>query len=217
MPAARVSPTMKRLGIAISLGGIAAAIWYLRRPPATSAASTEPPEPPRGARASSPPTAQPTPPQRIDHVTRLANAEERQKLADRIAGAQSARASGGRAATSAPTPPRLPDDAVEDTPISRTQIRDAMHEVIPIIKECYEKAIPTLKDPNVNFTATITLSGDPDIGTVVDADQLVDDQGQTLPAAFDDCLRSTFQTLALPPLAEGGTVVVHYPFRFAQK
>ena len=36
-----------------------------------------------------------------------------------------------------------------------------------------------------------------------------------LPAGFDDCLRSTLQTLELPPLAEGNEVKVTYPFMFS--
>ncbi|HSD90654.1 MAG TPA: hypothetical protein VLB44_24185, partial [Kofleriaceae bacterium] len=156
MARVRVSSNMKRLGIALALAAIAASVWYLRKPRSTNAASSADPPPAATGVARDVTASTARPPHPIDHVTRLASAEERQKLADQIASAQSTRGHGGRAATSAPTPPRLPEGAVEDTPISRTQIRDAMREVIPIIKECYEKAIPTLKDPNVNFTATIT-------------------------------------------------------------
>jgi hypothetical protein len=35
-----------------------------------------------------------------------------------------------------------------------------------------------------------------------------------LPASFDECLRTTLESLELPPLAEGDTVRVTYPFVF---
>jgi hypothetical protein len=205
---------MKRLGIAAALAGIVGAVWYLRRPVPTAAAPSAAP----ATAATSAPAAAPAPAKPIAHVTKLASPDERKQMADRIATAQSARASGGHAATHAPAPPRLPDnlpDDGEDTPITKTEIRAAMREVIPIIKECYEAAIPTLPSPDITVTAKMTLSGDPDVGTLIDAGEILDDQGKPLPAKFDDCLRSTFQTLALPPLAEGDKLEVHYPFRFA--
>ena len=69
--------------------------------------------------------------------------------------------------------------------------------------------------PDVTVAAHLRLVGDPDVGTLIDdAGPLADATGQPLPAAFDDCLRGTFQTLALPPLAEGDEVSVTYPFVF---
>jgi len=62
--------------------------------------------------------------------------------------------------------------------------------------------------------ASLTLTGDPDIGTLIDADQLFDQHGQPLPAALDACLRARFQTLELPALAEGDKITVRYPFAF---
>jgi hypothetical protein len=50
---------------------------------------------------------------------------------------------------------------------------------------------------------------------VIDADQVFHKDGSPLPTTFDDCLRTTFMSLALPPLAEGSKIEVHYPFRFS--
>jgi hypothetical protein len=212
MARAGVSQIMKRLAVVVALAGIGFAIWYLRKPDKTAAA-------PERARDDAPvkPSAAPAPSGPIGRVTKLAP-EERKQLADRIAAAQAARKSqpSGGAAISAPPAPRLPDNLPEEeTKISKTQIRDAMREVIPIVSECYEAAIPTLPDPNIEITAKMTLTGDPDIGTVIDADQIFYKDGSPLPAKFDDCLRTTFMSLALPPLAEGDKIEVHYPFRFA--
>jgi hypothetical protein len=221
MAEGRVSPGMKRASIVVALAAIIGAIWYLRRPSSTTAASDAlrpakvVAEPTAGGESPSTPAAGPT--RTVDHVTRLATREERKRLADQIAAAQTARAAAGRAATRAPAPPSLPAEVVEseEAPISKATIRDAMREVIPHLTECYDAAIPDLPGNELQLVAELTLTGDPDIGTVIDAKELADKQGNKLPAKFDDCLRTTFQSLALPPLAEGDTVSVHCPFLFS--
>ncbi|HUS27050.1 MAG TPA: hypothetical protein VMZ53_01025 [Kofleriaceae bacterium] len=214
MAGAGVSQNMKRLALVVALAAIACAVWYLRSSHTSVAAKGTPAAKDTPARPSAAPP--------IDHVTKLSPAE-RKALAERIASAQATRqphaSPSGAAATHAPAAPRLPDDLPDDdaTPISKTQIRDAMREVIPHLADCYDAAIPTLPTPNIDITATITLSGDPDIGTLIDADQVLFKDGTPLPAKFDDCLRTTFMSLALPPLAEGDKIEIHYPFRFAQQ
>jgi hypothetical protein len=208
MAAAGVSPWMKRLAIVLVLGGVLVAIWSHGRSSRPAAARTAP--------ASTTSSAKPAQPRAIDHVTKLASLDERTALADHIAAAHAAR--GGQTAqgpaTRAPAPPRLPD---ADAPaVNPTSIRSAMRELIPALAECYDKAVPTLSDSHVKITASLHLTGDPDVGTLIDADAIVDDKGTPLPAAFDDCLRSTFMLMALPPLAEGDRVDVRYPFEFAQ-
>lgn len=198
---------MKRLGVAVLIAAIIGSVWYLQQStPKTSAATAQPAPVERPT-----PTAAP-----IGKVTRLGSIEERKLLAERIEKARALRSKSSSTgtlatATSAPAAPRLPEQA---TPISAVEIRTAMREVIPILAECYEVALPSLPDPHVEITAEMTLTGDPDVGTVIDAKQVTDKAGQPLPAKFDDCLRSTFQTLALPPLTEGDEVDVRYPFVF---
>lgn len=206
---------MKRAAVVVALAAIAGAIWYLKRPPARgdAAPSTDVPPP---AVPSSAPVAPRTHP--IDKVTRLASADERRQLADRIAAARSSHTAPGTAAVHAPAPPSLPAEAVEANQAAslKVEIRSAMRDVIPLLTECYEAAMPELAEDETRIVAELTLTGDPDIGTLIDAKQLADATGKPLPATFDDCLRSTFQSLALPPLAEGDTFEVHYPFVFAK-
>jgi hypothetical protein len=200
---------MKRLGIGVLVVAIVGAIWYLQRSTPKPSAAPE----------SEPPKAAP-----IAKVTKLGSVEERKLLAERIEKARADRASIGTShartsgtsgsvamATRAPAPPRLPEQVPE---ISAVEIRSAMRDVIPILTECYETALPTLTSPRLEITAELTLTGDPDIGTIIDAKQIADKTGHPLPAGFDDCLRSTFQTLALPPLQEGDQIEVRYPFLF---
>lgn len=212
MASAGVSTNMKRAAVVVVLAGIGFGVWYWRK----TSTSTAAPAAKKSATAAPAATGSPSRP--IEHVTKLAPTE-RQQLADRIAAAQQKRQASpntGAAAVSAPERPHLPEAGSGEPAISKTQIRDAMREVIPILSECYQAAIPTLKEPDISITAHIMLTGDPDVGTLIDADQILDEAGQPLPAKFDDCLRSTFQSLALPPLAEGDKLEVHYPFRFEQ-
>jgi hypothetical protein len=136
----------------------------------------------------------------VAHVTRLAP-DERRQVADRIAAAHSAR-------VRPELPPPDPASSLKES------LRHAVRDVIPYLTDCFEKAIPTLPGPHVTVTAKMTLTGDADIGTLIDAHELVDDEGNPLPRAFDECLRTTLQSLELPPLAEGDVVEVHYPFEF---
>jgi hypothetical protein len=212
MTKAGVSPTMKRAIVVVGLVVVAGAIWYWQRPHSTTAtpssAAASPATTTRTTAAT--PSKGSAAPVRFDKVTRLANADERRRLAERIATAQA-----GRAATHAPAPPRLPD---AEPPINKTNLRAAMRELIPLISECYEAALPTLASPNLEISASFRLSGDPDIGTVIDTDAVIDKAtGQPLPAAFDDCLRSTIMQMALPPLAEGDKLEVLYPFKFSRE
>jgi hypothetical protein len=144
-----------------------------------------------------PKAAAPQPIAKIDHAQRLATKAERQQLADQIAAAQAARKT-----AHAPRPPGLP--------AATTAMRDA----VPLITDCYQQAMPQLADDETRIAAKLTLTSDPDVGTIVDAHQISDDQGRPLLATFDDCLRDTIQQLALPPIADGGTIEVTYPLTF---
>jgi hypothetical protein len=209
MPRTGVSIRMKALAAVVVVAAIAL-VWYLRHPSRTTAA-----RPDVSAHPAGQPAGQPTkPPQ---HATRI-TPDQRRALADQIAAAQASRGTGhgaGGAAVSAPARPTLPPRTLDpdDTDGFRTTIRDAMHELIPMITDCYDKAGSGLPD-DITVRADLDLTGDPDIGTLVDANKTTDDHDAPLPAGFDDCLRSTLQTIELPPLAEGDHVKVTYPFEF---
>jgi hypothetical protein len=214
MEQARVSPIVKAIAVVAGVAAVAGLAWYLSRPSPASQARADASRlalsasPSAGSSAAKPPKA-------IDKVTKLA-ADQRKQLAERIENARAARA--GAAATSAPPRPRLPDGSGEDTgtAITKTEIREAMRELIPYITECYEAALPTLPTKNFKMTAELTLTGDPDVGTIVDAKALADSEGKPLERTLDDCFRSNFMRMGLPPLAEGDTLEVRYPFEFRE-
>ena len=193
----------------VLVGAAIGVCWYMRKP-TDSAAHDNRATTVRGAAAD--PSTAPAASKPIAHATKLASADERKQLADRIAQAQSVRAAvHATAAPSLPAAPTLDPDNLEGI---RMTIRTAMSEVLPLLRDCYVKAIPSLATDTTKITATLTLTGDPDIGTVIDAHEIRDGDGNPLPAAFDDCLRDTMQNIALPPL-ESGKLEVHYPFVFS--
>jgi RNA polymerase sigma-70 factor (ECF subfamily) len=152
----------------------------------------------------------------VQHVRQLASAE-RQQVADRIAAAQALRAKRKQAAMPAQSDQTLPSSSSppHEGDMDKTVIRAAMQEVLPFLGDCYGEARgSTLDADHLEIHAKFRLTGDRDIGTVIDARQLVDDDGHALPAKLDDCLRSTLQTLELPPLGDGETVDVDYPLLF---
>ena len=210
MPRRRVSLRMKAIAAVVIVAAIAL-VWYLRRPSETTAARA-----PAPAKAAGPAAPAAKPPQ---HATRI-TPDQRRQLADQIASAQAARTTGttSGAAVSAPARPTLPKPTLDPDNLDefKTSIRDAMHEVIPMIADCYDKAGSSVP-AELTVRAHLKLTGDPDIGTLVDAPSATDNHEAPLPAGFDDCLRSTLQTIELPPLTEGNEVSVTYPFVFRRE
>jgi len=138
-------------------------------------------------------------------VRRLSR-EERRELGERIAAArQRARA----AANSGPG-----SDADDVIPIEEAKgaLKAGMEAAIPMLAECY-KQLPGA-DAMREAAAQMTMTSDPDLGTVIDTGGITDAAGKPLPAKLDECMRDTIDSLALPPLPRGGVMKVQYTFRF---
>jgi hypothetical protein len=141
------------------------------------------------------------------HVTKL-TPEERKRTADRIAAAHAARV----ASSTTPRPSLPTADQLDSHDLDHvtTTVLSAMKEAIPFLAECYKQH----GHGALTAAAMMTLTGDPDIGTVIDADQVTDEDGKPLGRELDDCLRGTMQTLELPPLTEGDKIKIKYSFKF---
>ena len=94
-------------------------------------------------------------------------------------------------------------------------MKAALDAAIPILAECYT-ATGGRVDANAIKTAAVrmTMFSDPDVGTVIDTEAMEDPDGRPLARALDNCLRSTIESLALPPLEVGGKLPLEYSFRF---
>ena len=86
------------------------------------------------------------------------------------------------------------------------QLQKVADDVRGYVAECAKYA-PELK----SFTTQITLTGDSDIGTLIDAPTpALGSNGQQVPSAFDNCIRGQLQTLELPPMKTGDKFTVDY-------
>lgn len=207
-----------RATLALAVVAAAVLVWYLRRGPETRAVAA----PPASAATTTPSTeaASPAAPKRNDRVKKVTPAE-RASLAKQI---QDARA--GRAATSAPAGPSLPAAAPQlpaaapaldpkDLEAFKTTFKAAMKEVVPYLAECYDQHSARLPT-EITVRANLSLTGDPDIGTLIDNNGLSTPDGSPLDEAFSTCLSDALAGLVLPPLAEGEEVKVTYPFLFTR-
>lgn len=106
-------------------------------------------------------------------------------------------------ATAVPVPP-------PGTPLSKTTLRYAIVQMRPLLAECYNAALDRLPHEPSTLEVALRLSGEPDFGTLVEDVTLSGPIAQN--ADLSECVRETLFALELPPMTEGGTWEVHYPF-----
>lgn len=186
--------------------------WRVTRRDASPPTATEP----RDGMAASVPTA-PGDASRPSRVRRV-SATERAELARQIDRARAGRAAAASMAATTTTttttaPPSRPDRAPSDLEHTSAPLREGLEEAIPLLAACFPAEVA--RDSAARTAAvTMTLKGDPSIGTVIDADQMLDRDQHPLPPTIDACLRTTISELALPPLDEGDLLHIQYSFRF---
>jgi hypothetical protein len=139
--------------------------------------------------------------------------DERRQLAERIAAALRARrAAASASSSSVATRPELPAGSGSmDSPENvLAQMQNTLKQVKAYVSECVEQAGTKVS----GFRADLSLTGDPDIGTLIDAKALTSTDGRPLPPQFDDCVRGVMQALELPPMGVGDEFKVNYEFQF---
>ena len=142
-------------------------------------------------------------PRAITRVTPLHGVEERRAIA-----AQIKQHAVQHTATQAPRLPALDPETV------KAQLHDELHQVQGFLRACYDQARSTLVDAHVRVEIDLTLTSNADVGTLIEADVLLDPHTPRLPPPFVQCLRDTLQLLELPPLVGGDQITVTYPFAF---
>lgn len=139
----------------------------------------------------------------------------RDALQSRIAAARTARTGGAAsapAATSAGPRPSLPP--LTGT-LKKDDIRNGVRAVIPLLAECYDAAQARLEPKAGKIVVQMHLSGEPGVGTLIDAAEIEGDAHFTKDAELVECLQQTMLSVELPPMDEGGKVDVTYPIEFA--
>jgi len=190
--------------VAVAIAGF---VVYRSRSDAESAHTQRAASRPQaGSPASAPAAAGSIATRGLIYVIRLATPAERKDVADRIEAARAA-----RARQAPPEPPSLPGaepDTSHDLERVSAPLKAALEEAIPFLAECYQTAPITQRRPAVQMT----LTGDRDVGTLIDAEQLRDQDGKPLDPELDACLRTTLGSLELPPLDASRPLHLQYSF-----
>ncbi len=151
----------------------------------------------------------------LTRVRRLAP-DERRRLGEQIAAARRraiARAAGADAgAAQAADGAGDPADVVIALEQVGGPLRAALEDAIPLLADCYQQAGGGAAARDA--MARMTMISDPELGTVIDTEQVTGADGAPLPAALDECLRDRIDALALPPLGAGGRLPLQYTFTF---
>jgi|HubBroStandDraft_6_1064221.scaffolds.fasta_scaffold121050_2 hypothetical protein len=157
-------------------------------------------------------TAAATPPSKI---VKLRDRAERQQIAEQIAKAAASRRQ-HVADTQAAEPavkPELPGSNTMDSPehvLGNASI--ALRHVTEFLTDCAKRS------PGVaGFKAKLALTGDPDVGTLIDIDGsgMTGDDNMPLPSPFVDCVQDVLMDLELPPMAVGDHYKLDFNFSFA--
>jgi hypothetical protein len=178
---------------------IAAAIFWLTRAKSSPATVARPVAGSAVTPASSAP-AESAPPA---HVRQL-DAPARKQLRAQIA---AARAKARAAAPSSPSSVPAEDPAI---PLEEAgPIVEALQETPALMAKCYGD-----QPEDFRALARLTILSDPELGAVVDTDNIVDKDGKPIDAKIEACMRDTIESLALPPMAKPGRLQLEYTFRF---
>jgi hypothetical protein len=189
--------------LAIAVGAF---VW-LRRPdpkPAagTGSSGTTSPAAPHDPLARTGSDAPPKP-HPITQV-RKTSPEARRQLAEQIATARvRARAAGTTAVQAAGGS----DDTLQLDRVG-SEVMAALQASIPILADCYDD------QPGKTAAVEMVIYSDPSLGSVIDTDAMKDQDGKPLSRELDDCLRTTIETLELPPIGSGGRLQLQYSFKF---
>jgi hypothetical protein len=97
-------------------------------------------------------------------------------------------------------------------------IRDAIRDLQPLLRECYELALEDARSSGREtlegrLVTRFVIGGEPDVGGVIEESSVMDESDLRHPL-LEECFTETLFTVELPAPEEGGRVTVHYPFVF---
>lgn len=147
-------------------------------------------------------------PTRVERLSK----ERRRQLGEQIAAAVR-RARDARAASSATGSAAAAEAADPIIPLEEVgkPLQEALQAAIPLLADCYTRDGSAAAR---EAAAWMTMISDPELGTVIDTDELTDAEGNVLDRELDTCLRDVIDSLALPPLGKTGRLQLQYSFRF---
>ena len=134
--------------------------------------------------------------------------ESRKLLLEHIAAARARRSSAPSATPGAAPPPQE---------LSKDYIRTQVRELVPLITECYTKALE--EDPKLGgkLVVKFAIGGEPDVGGLVESSEVDPAESTITHAGMIECVRETMYGAEFVAPQEGGRVEVHYPFEFTSE
>lgn len=202
--------TLKKLAIGAIVLALASGAIYLgtrgHGEPARANAAAPGPAAPQPAAASKSHVRRIDPAKRQDLLDAIHSAHTRAPAAPALPSEPGAASPSGKTAR-----PELPPDGDLD----KAYIRASVQDLIPMLVDCYDKALN--QNPRLAGTVVVkfTIEGEPGIGGVVSESE-IDKIKSTLPdPKVRECIQDTMYSLEIDPPANGGQVSVVYPFLFA--
>lgn len=145
---------------------------------------------------------------KIDKPTRSSILERLKTARDTRTGSASASASSS-ATTPKPALPPLPGK------LEASEIRKAVRDIIPLLAECYDAALPRLTKKTGKVVFNMHMTGEPAVGTLIEYADLSGDDHFVKDAELAECFQQTMMSIEFPPTAEGTDVYVTYPMEFS--
>ena len=117
--------------------------------------------------------------------------------------------------------PKSPDSHVKKArhavkgSLSKEFIMDAVGEIKPLLKECYELAMVEKSSLEGKLKVRFEIVGDEEYGSLVTMSEIVVGENEVVPSALlAECVKETMFALDLPAPPNGGKIIVTYPFVF---
>lgn len=99
--------------------------------------------------------------------------------------------------------------------LDASYIQEALQEVTPLMKDCFEAALPAHPDLHGTVVLRFTISGDPDLAGMVADSAVVEDETNIDDKGLRECMQESMYAARFDPPEHGGDVVVTYPFTLA--
>lgn len=115
----------------------------------------------------------------------------------------------GSTAALAPSSPAATD------PIDPIYVRAAVKDIVPLLAECFDRALE--RDAKLAGTVVVkfTIVGEPSVGGMID-DSAIKADGTTIDdAQMRECVQETMYAIRIDPPQHGVIIEVEYPFAFS--
>jgi hypothetical protein len=145
-----------------------------------------------------------------DSRYRVIDADARLALMQRIKTAREAREAreSGKPAPAAAPAPSTDDTEPLGGSLNAESVKDGIMEILPLFEECYTAAVERGSVKTMNVTFDMTITGEPDVGTLVDHAEIGGDAAVLADTELTTCLHETMMSVELPPTTKGVNAIV---------